>query len=142
VERPSDQRGPTGVEFLRSCLDTFNAGDLEACVALLAPDFIAHVAGRPEPEHGPDAWLTNAVAFRDAFPDLHARVDDIFGEGDRVAVRLTFEGTHHGSFFGVEPTGRRVSFASVELYRVAGGRIAEEWVSPDVTTLMGQLTAA
>jgi predicted ester cyclase len=56
-------------------------------------------------------------------------------------VRLTFQGTHRGSFFGIEPTGRRVRFTSVELYRVDGDRIAEEWVSSDVTTLMGQLNA-
>jgi predicted ester cyclase len=79
--------------------------------------------------------------FRTAFPDLRAEIEDIFGVGDRVAVRLTFRGTHHGAFFGMPATGREVMFSSVEIYRVAGDQLAEEWVSPDVTSLMGQLGA-
>jgi hypothetical protein len=59
---------PAGVGVLRSSFETFNQGDLEACVSLLSPDFVANMAGSPEPQHGPDAWLRNAVAFRDAFP--------------------------------------------------------------------------
>ena len=135
----SDTDGDVGVELVRRSFDTFNTGDIEACVGLLAEDFVAHVAGSPAPQHGREPWRQNALMFREAFPDLVATIDDIFGRDDRVAVRLTFRGTHDGPFFGMAATGRRVSFTSLELYRVAGGRLAEEWVSPDVTTLLAQV---
>ena len=128
-----------GVELLKRSFDALNRGDLDACVEVLAPDFIANVPGAPEPTRGSDAWRQNAEMFLGAFPDLHVSIDDIFGEGDKVAVRLAFEGTHTGDFLGIAPTGRRVSFTSIELYRVSDGALAEEWVSPDINSLLGQI---
>jgi steroid delta-isomerase-like uncharacterized protein len=78
--------------------------------------------------------------MRRAFPDLEAHIDDIFGAGDRVAVRLTFRGTHAGEFLGVPATGRSVQYVSHEFYRVAGGLIAEEWICSDMATLMRQIS--
>lgn len=129
-----------GQDLLRRAFDTFNTGDLDACVELLTPGFIANVAGAPEPGIGRDAWKQNALMFREAFADLQVKIEDIFGGGDRVAVRLTFQGTHTGPFFGMPATGRTVAFSSVEIYRVEDGLLAEEWVSPDVTTLLRQIS--
>jgi steroid delta-isomerase-like uncharacterized protein len=131
---------PTGVELLRRSFETFNSGDLDACVQLLTSDFIANFPGAPEPAVGREAWKQNARTFREAFPDLHVTIEDIFGAGDRVAVRLTLRGTHGGPFFGMPATGRTVAFSSVEIYRVEGDLLAEEWVSPDVTTLLRQIS--
>ena len=130
-----------GIELLRRSFDAFNRGDIDACVEVLAPDFIANIPGAPEPGRGRDAWKQNALMFREAFPDLQIEIDDIFGAGDKVAVRLMFRGTHTGPFLGIAATGREVAFSSVEIYRVENGLLAEEWVSPDVTSLMGQIGA-
>jgi steroid delta-isomerase-like uncharacterized protein len=130
------------VELVRRSFEVFNRGDIDACVDLMTPDFVANVAGAPGPTVGRDAWKQNALMFREAFPDLRAEIEDIFGAGDRVAVRLTFRGTHRGAFLGMPATGREVVFSSVEIYRVAGDQFAEEWVSPDITSLMGQLGAS
>lgn len=130
------------VELVRRSFEVFNRGDIDTCVGLLTPDFVANIAGAPEPSVGRDPWKQNALMFRAAFPDLRAEIQDIFGVGARVAVRLTFRGTHRGAFFGMPATGREVVFSSVEIYRVAGDHIAEEWVSPDITSLMGQLGAS
>lgn len=127
------------VELLRRMFDLFNRGDLDACGEALRPDFIANVPGAAEPTIGVESWKRNASMFRSAFPDLQGEIEDIFGSGDRVAVRLTFRGTHQGSFFGMPPSGREVAFSSVELYRVEGDQVAEEWVAPDINSLMAQL---
>ncbi|MFJ1744926.1 ester cyclase [Streptomyces sp. NPDC088116] len=39
-----------------------------------------------------------------------------------------------------EATGRQVSYRSVEVYRLEGDRIAEEWVAPDILGLMRQIS--
>ena len=137
----SDSVATPGVALLRDTLDAFNRGDVDACLELLIPDFIQNIPGLPEPIIGRDFWKQNVVMFRGAFPDLKIEIDDIFGVGDRVAVRLTFRGTHTGAFLGVEPTNREVAFTSIELYRVEGDKLAEEWVSPDIQSLMGQIGA-
>ena len=40
---------------------------------------------------------------------------------------------------GAPATGRRVTFAFMDLYRIAGGRILETWHVEDIAGLMGQL---
>ena len=91
---------------------------------------------------GPDVWRQGAGVIRLGFPDLHARIDDLVAEGDRVAVRLTFRGTHQGEFLGVPATGRTVEYVSHEFYRFADGLVAEEWICSDLASLQGQLTAS
>ena len=61
----------------------------------------------------------------DRVPGHQAQIDDIFAAEDRVAVRLTFRGTHRGEFLGIAPTGRDVVFMSLEHYRVVDGQLAE-----------------
>lgn len=74
-----------------------------------------------------------------AFPDLRIDVDDLFAEGDRVVTRLTLRGTHQGPFRGIAPTGRRVRFTAIRIYRIADGAIVESWANQDSLGLLGQL---
>jgi predicted ester cyclase len=59
--------------------------------------------------------------FRQAFPDSYFTVEDMVAEGDRVATRKTFHGTHEGEFMGTSPTGRRVSMGLVDIVRISDG---------------------
>ena len=79
-------------------------------------------------------------AIRRAFPDFHNRIEELIAENDRVAARLTYTGTHQGNVLGIAPTGRRVNYAGVALFRVVDNRIAEGWVLGDVHGLVQQLT--
>lgn len=81
------------------------------------------------------------AAFLDGFPDLENRIDQILAEGDLVAARQTWTGTHDGEFAGVAATGRSVTFTSTAVLRIRGGMIAAAWDQVDVAGLMGQLTA-
>jgi steroid delta-isomerase-like uncharacterized protein len=126
------------IALVRSTLDAFNEGDLDTCVARMGPDFVMNLAGLP-PMRGPDVWRQGANVIRLGFPDLHAHIDDLVANGDRVAVRLTFRGTHQGEFLGVPATGRTVEYVSHEFYRIADGLVAEEWICSDLASLQGQL---
>lgn len=59
-----------------------------------------------------------------------------------MAARPCFREVHHGSFPGIPATGRLVAFTSVGIYRVSGYQPAEEWVLPDISTLLRQITDA
>jgi predicted ester cyclase len=78
-------------------------------------------------------------SVRRAFPDFHNNVEELIAEGDQVAARLTYTGTHQGELFGVAATARRVSYAGVALFRIAQGRVVEGWVLGDVHGLIQQL---
>jgi steroid delta-isomerase-like uncharacterized protein len=132
-------RQGTNVALIREVFAAFNANDLQTCISRLAPDFVMNMAGLPQPLHGREVWLRGAEEFKRGFPDIQGHIDDIFGAEDRVAVRLTFRGTHAGTFEGIPATGHGVEYISHEFYRITGDLIAEEWICSDTTTLLRQL---
>lgn len=129
------------IALMRSAFAALNRRDLDACVSLLEPDFVINLAGMPAAMHGAAAWRGNVEMMSSAFPDLQVHVEDIFASGDRVAVRARLTGTHTGDFLGQAPTGNPVEYVSNELYRIADGRIAEEWICSDTLSLMRQIGA-
>lgn len=128
------------IALLRAAYETLQSGDLDASGEFLTENFIANLPGLPEPVHGREIWKMGAQAMLEGFPDLRIDIEDIFGVEDRVAVRARLSGTHAGPFQGIPPTGRKVSFTSIEMYRMEGDKIAEEWVAPDMMGLMQQIS--
>lgn len=128
------------MELLQTALAALNAGAIEECLARMEQDFIINIAGVPQ-RTGQDTWKLGVEYFKQAFPDITATIEDIFGSGDRVAVRLTFTGTHTGEFQGIPATGRTVTYSSNELYRISdNGLIAEEWICSDMASLFAQIS--
>jgi steroid delta-isomerase-like uncharacterized protein len=68
-------------------------------------------------------------------------VEDVIGEGDRVAVRLTARGTHKGDFMGIPAAGKSYEIAEIHIFRLEDGLIAEHWHVADMLGMMKQLGA-
>ncbi|WP_407547496.1 ester cyclase [Streptomyces sp. Pv4-95] len=134
----------TGVDknmaLLRTAYQLVESGDLDEAAQMLTENFIANVPVTPDPLHGREIWQQGTKIMKDAFPDLKINVQDMFGVGDKVTVLAHFQGTHQGAFQQFEATGRQVSYRSVEVYRFEGDQIAEEWVAPDLLSLMQQIS--
>ena len=77
--------------------------------------------------------------LRGAFDDLAYEVQDAFGEGDRVAVRLTTRGTHTGEFMGRQATGKPFEIEAIHIYRIEDGKLAEHWAKRDDVALAQQI---
>lgn len=116
----------------------WNSGDDAFARAALAPGFTDRTLppGRPQGIDGP---LQASRAFRAAVPDLTAAIEDMVADGDRVAVHLRFRGLFTGRFGEAQGSGQTVDFQAFDLYRVADGRIAENWHLEDNLTLLRQL---
>lgn len=74
-----------------------------------------------------------------AFPDLIVRIEEILGEGDKVVIWYTAQGTHKGEFEGFTPTGRHVKWFGVDLVRIESGKIVQARFIDDSMGLMRQL---
>jgi predicted ester cyclase len=74
-----------------------------------------------------------------ALPDLKHTIHEQVAEGDKVVTRWTAQGTHKGELLGRAPTGTRVSFSGINIYRIADGKLAESHVSWDVMGIASQL---
>ena len=74
-----------------------------------------------------------------AFPDRHTTSLEIIAEGDKVVHRLSGEFTHQGVFMGIPPTGKRVHWSCIDIWRIAEGKLTEHWVEADMLGMMQQL---
>jgi steroid delta-isomerase-like uncharacterized protein len=99
-------------------------------------DFVGH-GGRRTFTHADG--IAEAKGWRAAFPDLKITIDKQVAEGDLVVVRWTARGTNTGTGNGIPATGRAVEISGTTLFRIADGRIAEEWTCADSLSLMRQL---
>jgi predicted ester cyclase len=82
----------------------------------------------------------NRWSLNTAFPDFHTDVEDLVGEGDRVAWRYSSGGVHTGApLFGTAATGRAVNWTGTAIVRVEAGRIAEIWDNVDLFAIYTQL---
>ena len=106
--------------------DYLNPGLLDRLGEIVSPDFIAG-----GPQRGPAAFSGVVGGLRAAFPDLRYTVEDLVGDGDRVAVRWSWRGTHTGAFRGFAPTGKQVLNTGFAIFEVTDGRLARAWVETD-----------
>jgi steroid delta-isomerase-like uncharacterized protein len=121
-------------------VEALNAGDTERLLAVVAPDIVIHYAEMPEALQGRETWQQGFEMMRRAFPDLEAHIDDVVAAEDKVAIRISFRGTHQGEFQDISATGRTIHYVSHEFYRVTDGLIAEEWICSDMASLFRQLS--
>lgn len=120
--------------------DGLNRGEVEAVAARTAPDFFDHdIHVETGISGGPEDMSEALVAIRRGFPDIHVTIEDIVAEGDKVAVRNTWRGTHEGEFNGISATGRRIEITGTVIWRITNGMIAERWATIDTLGLLQQL---
>jgi predicted ester cyclase len=123
--------------------ECFNQGNLATADELVAPDMRDLSPGTLPgiPTTGAATLKAIVPLLRAAFPDLRVTTDEVIAEGDAIAARTTWTGTHHGTFMGIVPTGKRVSWSSLELVHVRDGKCVSRFGIPDAMSLMQQLGA-
>ena len=62
--------------------------------------------------------------LHEEFPDIRVEIEAMVAEGDMVAVRLTFSGTH-------APTGQRSTWPEMVFARFSEGKAVESWEVTD-----------
>jgi steroid delta-isomerase-like uncharacterized protein len=120
--------------------EVMNEGNEDVIDELCAENFVDH---DPLPGTGPDRQGIHDFVklIRSAFPDLETTVDEMIVEGDRIAVRSTFRGTHEGDFMGIAATGKKVEVSNYDFVRFENDQAAEHWGTIDSAALMEQLGA-
>ncbi len=120
--------------------ESWNQNNLAVADELLSSDFVDHNLP-PGAPNGVEGYKQGVTMFRASFPDIQFTIEHMLVEHDRVAIRLSGHGTHRGTFMGIAPTGRQVTFGGMAFIRLDGGKVAERWGLSDMPGLMQQLTA-
>ena len=112
------------------------AVDIRVLDEILADDFIDHQT----PNRDLSAVKKAFLSIYETFPDLTPKIEDTIAEGNRVAVRVTWEGSHTGRpVAGMEPTGKRVRFTSIDIFHIEGDKIQEHWSVDEGYAIITQL---
>ena len=115
--------------------EVLNKGNLAAFDSYISADVVFNNS------KGLKQQLAGTQAIRSAFPDLQLIIEDQIAEGDKVATRVTFQGTHRGEFRGAAPTGKEVRYSGIAIDRIVDGKVVEMWHIADTLALLRQIGA-
>lgn len=114
VERPEFKKA-----VFRRLVEIYATQDLSALDEVIAPNYIGHASAgdrdlegfRKSIQHFHDLFVYTADSFE---------VNDQFVEGEKVATRMT-------AHVKVRATGEPITLIGINLARIVGGKIVEEW---------------
>jgi predicted ester cyclase len=112
--------------------------------------YLEALSGKDKPREVQDEYIAETdeelkdhiIFFEASFPRYEVLADDMIAEGDKVSVLARFRGVHNGELMGIAPTSKTVDVPFAITYRLAGGKIAQHWMSFDRMALMEQLGVA
>jgi steroid delta-isomerase-like uncharacterized protein len=115
-------------------------GNLSVVDELVDPNVVSH-SPFPDQEAGANGLKKAIQRFRQAFPDLHTKAEDILADGDKVVGRFTVTGTQRGEFMGIPASGKPITYEEIAIVRFKDGKIIEHWAVTDALAMMQQLGA-
>jgi predicted ester cyclase len=121
--------------------EAINSGDWQAADQMVTEDYRHYVVtGTGFSARSWQDFRKGNQAARQASPDWKNTPTQVVVEGDRVAVLLTGQGTHLGSFAGETPTGRTLTLPIVIFHEIRGRKLAADWEVADAGPLMRTLS--
>src|SRR6266508_5098248 len=111
--------------------EVWSRGNTDVIDAVLSENYTLRVlqgsSGNEERVvRGIERLKQSVVLYHRAFPDLQITPQTMVAEGERVVVEWTAHATHSGEFRGIPATMKQVSYAGISIYRIEGGKIADE----------------
>jgi predicted ester cyclase len=120
----------------RRFLEAFANGDLDTLDELLAPDFINH-SPLPGQDPGREGYIQSSAEKYSAFSDIRHIVEYQATDGDMVITRHTTRRIHdRGSALGMRPTGREWRHTHIDIQRIVGGKVLEQWSASNASPFL------
>jgi predicted ester cyclase len=117
----------------------FNTGDTSLLNEILDFNWVEYPWSYPEQVPGIESYKPVITGFRTVFPDVEFTNEDVIVANDKITVRSVVTGTHSAPFLGVEPTGKKVKFNTIDIHRINEGKIVETWHIEDLFGALQQL---
>jgi len=131
-----------GASLVGRYVAAFNAHDLNALTEVIAQEYVQHNGRTGQGLAGLQAAMKG---YFDTFPDMHMQLDDLIADGDKVVARVTLTATHTrpvqlgpgAPMF--QPTGKKLTWGDIEIWRIANGKFVEHWDQSDLVGLARQM---
>jgi steroid delta-isomerase-like uncharacterized protein len=133
----------TNIKLARQVIEAFNTGDVSNVSQYISPQYFNHES-QVDPVRGqlrgPEEFTDTVKNLRIAFPDLRHEEQTVITQGDMVVSVINVTGTNTGNFFIFPPTGNKINYEAVHIYRIGeDGKIAEHKAIRDDLTFLAQL---
>jgi predicted SnoaL-like aldol condensation-catalyzing enzyme len=117
--------------------EVLNGHNLDIVDRYMHKDYVQH---NPLAAQGSAGFIEFHLAFFAAIPDAQTAINMMVAEGDLVFVYSTYTGTHKGKgLLDLPPTGNRVRYDVVDMFRLREGKLCEHWDVADTKTIFTQL---
>jgi len=128
------------IDALQYAVRRLRVKDVDGYLALHSESVIHHgYSSRMRP--GVRGLREHYAGLLTGFPDLGIEIEDIIAQGEKVAHRFTFQGTHRGEFLGIPATGKTVSASGIQINLFSGGKGIEVWSVHDSYRFLSQIGA-
>lgn len=118
-----------------------NAHDVDRYLQGIDAGYVGESELIPEPARGLDGARRMVSTTLTAFPDLRIEVEQMLASGDFVVVRARVSATHKGSYAGVAPTNRAVSWRGCNVVEIRNGKAIHSRIYADNASLLQQIGA-
>ena len=125
---------------LKALVEAFNAHDLDRYVKQIDDAYVgeSELVGHTQ---GPVGVRQSLQMLFGGFPDLRLEVEQMLPSGDFLVTSSRLTGTHKGSFLGIAPTNKAVSWKICNVVEVRNGKIVKNRLYGDTASLLQQIGA-
>jgi predicted ester cyclase len=136
----NDETEKKNAETENAQLSAWNKHDAAAVDGYESDDYVLHDLTEANDRNKMETAQMNRM-YWGAFSDVKIDSTSLWAAGNYVSVTGTFEGTNDGDFapLKMKKTGKKIALPFVDIFRLDGGKIKEEWLFFDSASLVTQL---
>jgi predicted ester cyclase len=133
-------QGETNKAVVRRAFQALESGDLKTLNEVFDPKGPIHTSrGKTIMQGGPFTDLKSSCPMCASLSNRKITIDLLLADGDMAAVRSTWSGKYSGTVRGMAVADKDVSVVYTNIYRIADGKIVENWYLSDSLSLAEQL---
>ena len=127
MKKEENMESEKNKDIARRFIQVWGRGNLEIIDKLASSELSVYYPAFPHALKGTAAFKERLEKLRVGFGDADIEIDEEIAEGDKVVLRWTYSATHQAEYPpGVPPTGKRMTWTGITIYRIVDGKIVEE----------------
>ena len=130
----------TNLSVVQSMVKLMEKDNPEGFEKFFATNWVNHDPSLP-PMQGLEGARKLFGLWSGALSNRKVTLESTLAQGDEVAVHFWIAGTHTGELMGIKPTGKMVNVSATGIFKLANGKLTDNWVNFDALGLLQQIGA-
>lgn len=122
--RAEDSLENRNMEIVKSFYTYLDSQDTAALDKIVAKDFALYFGSSEQPVIFEQLKPLVKEVYS-GFPDYKHEVEIIFSSGGYVTSKLKYTGTHLNEYMEIEPTGQKITYKGIFIFKIERGLITE-----------------